>query len=158
MKIRSGFVSNSSSSSFIVGVGLIRPGKEHEVAKIFGEENIESLIDALTDDQRCKWDVPELDNGGDTVTMKSFDYRSADIYGVWDKLKTLGVDDINIVYFSENGSEPEWDDENGSYNYSWYDNDPDAFDECDARKYRLLKENRDLFVDGDAVCGGGYNG
>lgn len=52
MKIRSGFVSNSSSSSFIIGIGLVRPGKEKEVADIYGENNIESLIDMITDDHR----------------------------------------------------------------------------------------------------------
>jgi hypothetical protein len=37
MKIRMGFVSNSSSSSFIIGVGKIRQSKNAEFKKWFGE-------------------------------------------------------------------------------------------------------------------------
>lgn len=156
MKIRSGFVSNSSSSSFIIGIGLVRPGKEEEVAKIYGHENVESLIDMVTDDRRSKWGIPQVD--GDTIRLEAFGYNSVDIRYVWNKLKELGVDDIKVVHFNESGSEPEWDDDNGSYNYDWYQDDPDAFSEDQQLKYKLLQNDRNLFIEGDVKCGAGYDG
>lgn len=155
MKIRSGFVSNSSSSSFIIGIGLVRPGKEEEVEKIYGHENVESLLDIITDDQRPKWGIPQID--GDSITLEAFSYHSVDISRIWDKMKELGVDDLKIVHFNERGDEPEYDDEYGRYNYSYYE-DADAFGPELEKKYNLLRDNRELFIEGDVRCGGGYDG
>ncbi|MEG1902829.1 MAG: hypothetical protein RR212_00380 [Bacteroidales bacterium] len=155
MKIRSGFVSNSSSSSFIIGIGLVRPGKEEEVAKIYGHENVESLLDIITDDQRSKWGIPQID--GDNITLEAFSYHSVDIRYIWNKMKELGVDDLKVVHFNERGDEPEWDDECGRYNYSYYE-DADAFGPELEKKYNLLRDNRELFIEGDVKCGGGYDG
>lgn len=156
MKIRSGFVSNSSSSSFIIGIGLVRPGKEKEVADIYGENNIESLIDMITDDTRLKWGVPQVDSDG-TISLEAFGSHSVEISYIWDKLKELGMDDIKIVHFNERGDEPEYDDETGCYNYDWYD-DADAFGPELERKYNLLRDNRELFIEGNVNCGGDYDG
>lgn len=155
MKIRSGFVSNSSSSSFIIGIGLVRPGKEEEVAKIYGHENVESLLDIITDDQRPKWGIPQID--GDNITLEAFSYHSVDIRYIWDKMKESGVDDLKVVHFNERGDEPEWDDECGRYNYSYYE-DADAFGPELEKKYNLLRDNRELFIEGEVKCGGGYDG
>lgn len=155
MKIRSGFVSNSSSSSFIIGIGLVRPGKEEEVAKIYGHENVESLLDIITDDQRPKWGIPQID--GDNITLEAFSYHSVDIRYIWDKMKESGVDDLKVVHFNERGDEPEWDDECGRYNYSYYE-DADAFGPELEKKYNLLRDNRELFIEGEVKCGGGYAG
>ena len=155
MKIRSGFVSNSSSSSFIIGVGLVRPGKEEEVAKIYGHENVESLLDMVTDDRRSKWGIPQID--GDNITLEAFSYHSVDIRYIWDKMKESGVDDLKVVHFNERGDEPEWDDECGRYNYSYYE-DADAFGPELEKKYNLLRDNRELFIEGEVKCGGGYDG
>ena len=126
MKIRSGFVSNSSSSSFIIGIGLVRPGKEQEVAKIYGETNVESLMDMITEiDHRPRWGVPQVHDDG-TITLEAFNSHSVEISHIWDKLKELNLDDVKIVHFNERGNEPEYDDEAGRYNYDWYD-DADAF-------------------------------
>lgn len=157
MKIRSGFVSNSSSSSFIIGVGLVRPGKEKEVAEIYGENSIESLMDMITEiHHRPRWGVPQVDDNG-TISLEAFGYHSVEVSRVWDKLKELGLDDINIVHFNERGDEPEYDDETGRYNYSWYE-DADAFGPELEKKYNLLRDNRDLFIEGDVRCGGDYDG
>ena len=75
----------------------------------------------------------------------------------WDKLKELGMGDIKIVHFNERGDEPEYDDECGRYNYSWYE-DADAFGPELERKYNLLRDNRELFIEGDVNCGGDYDG
>lgn len=155
MKIRSGFVSNSSSSSFIIGIGLVRPGKEEEVAKIYGHENVESLLDIITDDRRSKYAIPQID--GDSITLNAFSYHSVDIRYIWDKMKESGVDDLKVVHFNERGDEPEWDDEHGRYNYSYYE-DADAFGPELEKKYNLLRDNRELFIEGDVKCGGGYDG
>lgn len=155
MKIRSGFVSNSSSSSFIIGVGLVRPGKEKEVAAIYGENNIESLMDML-DDTRPRWGLPQVDDDG-TISLEAFNSHSVEITRIWDKLKELGLDDIKIVHFDERGDEPEYDDETGRYNYDWYE-DADAFGPELEKKYNLLRDNRELFIEGDVRCGGGYDG
>lgn len=146
MKIRSGFVSNSSSSSFIIGIGLVRPGKEKEVADIYGENNIESLIDMITDDTRSKWGIPQVDSNG-TISLEAFGSHSVEISYIWDKLKELGMDDIKIVHFNERGR----------YNYSWYE-DADAFGPELERKYNLLRDNRELFIEGNVNCGGDYDG
>ncbi|UJB55236.1 hypothetical protein [Enterobacter phage vB_EcRAM-01] len=156
MKIRSGFVSNSSSSSFIIGVGLVRPGKEKEVAEIYGENSIESLMDMITEIPRPRWGVPQVDDDG-TISLEAFSCYSVEISRVWDKLKELGLNDINIVHFNERGDEPEYDDETGRYNYSWYE-DADAFGPELEKKHNLLRDNRDLFIEGDVRCGGGYDG
>lgn len=156
MKIRSGFVSNSSSSSFIIGIGLVRPGKEQEVAAIYGNDSIESLIDMITDDTRPKWGIPQVSSNGD-ISLEAFNSHSVDISNVWDKLKELGVDDIKVVHFNERGDEPDYDDEAGSYNYSWYE-DADAFGPVLERKYNLLRDNRELFIEGEVNCGGDYDG
>lgn len=155
MKIRSGFVSNSSSSSFIIGIGLVRPGKEEEVEKIYGHDNVESLLDIITDDRRPKWGIPQID--GDSITLEAFSYHSVDIRRIWDKMKELGVDDLKVVHFNERGDEPEYDDEYGRYNYSYYE-DADAFGPELEKKYNLLRDNRELFIEGDVRCGGGYGG
>ena len=155
MKIRSGFVSNSSSSSFIIGIGLVRPGKEEEVEKIYGHDNVESLLDIITDDLRPKWGIPQID--GDSITLEAFSYHSVDIRHIWDKMKELGVDDLKVVHFNERGDEPEYDDEYGRYNYSYYE-DADAFGPELEKKYNLLRDNRELFIEGDVRCGGGYDG
>lgn len=158
MKIRSGFVSNSSSSSFIVGIGLIRPGKENEVKQIFHEREIFSLMEQVCDPRRTTWNDPKLLNGGDTISYEAFTYQSIDIDGVWDKLKELGVDDINYIFFESSGDEPEWDDEAGSYNCDDFDIDSGHFDEQDVKKYHALNNRKDLFVESQAICGAGYNG
>lgn len=156
MKIRSGFVSNSSSSSFIIGVGLVRPGKEQEVAAIYGEDSIESLIDMVTDDKRPKWGIPQVSDDG-TISLEAFNSHSVDISNIWDKLKELGLDDIKIVHFNERGDEPEYNDEYGSYNYEHYEY-ADAFGDVLENKYNLLRDNRELFIEGDVNCGGDYDG
>lgn len=157
MKIRSGFVSNSSSSSFIIGVGLVRPGKEQEVVKIYGENSVESLMDMITEiDHRPRWGVPQVHDDG-TITLEAFNSHSVEITSIWDKLKELGLDDVKIVHFNERGDEPEYDDETGRYNYDWYD-DADAFGPELEKKYNLLRDNRELFIEGDVRCGGDYDG
>ena len=157
MKIRSGFVSNSSSSSFIIGIGLVRPGKEQEVAKIYGETNVESLMDMITEiDHRPRWGVPQVHDDG-TITLEAFNSHSVEISHIWDKLKELNLDDVKIVHFNERGDEPEYDDETGRYNYDWYD-DADAFGPELEKKYNLLRDNRELFIEGEVNCGGDYDG
>lgn len=157
MKIRSGFVSNSSSSSFIIGVGLVRPGKEQEVAKIYGESNVESLMDMITEiHHRPRWGVPQVHDDG-TIALEAFNSHSVEITRIWDKLKELNLDDVKIVHFNERGDEPEYDDETGSYNYDWYD-DADAFGPELEKKYNLLRDNRELFIEGEVNCGGDYDG
>lgn len=157
MKIRSGFVSNSSSSSFIIGIGLVRPGKEQEVAKIYGETNVESLMDMITEiDHRPRWGVPQVHDDG-TITLEAFNSHSVEISHIWDKLKELNLDDVKIVHFNERGDEPEYDDETGRYNYDWYD-DADAFGPDLEKKYNLLRDNRELFIEGEVNCGGDYDG
>lgn len=110
----------------------------------------------ITDDTRSKWGIPQVDSNG-TISLEAFGSHSVEISYIWDKLKELGMDDIKIVHFNERGDEPEYDDECGRYNYSWYE-DADAFGPELERKYNLLRDNRELFIEGDVNCGGDYDG
>lgn len=158
MKIRSGFVSNSSSSSFIVGIGLIRPGKEKEVAEIFGESNIKSVLEEIANSKNNQWySVPRVTNSGKIFSVESFDGRVASVYSPLDDLTKLGEADLKVVVFDENGDEPDYDEDACEYNYDDFDY-PDAFDEEQQKKYYLLNNNRDLFLQGEAICGAGYDG
>lgn len=156
MKIRSGFVSNSSSSSFIIGIGLIRPGKEQEVAKIFGEDNVKSVIEEVCA-ERPRWYEPIVQDGGNLLELRAFDYSSVSVHNVYDKMKLLGVDDLKFVVFDEHGDEPEWDDDNGCYNYDWY-RDIEAYNEEQQKKFRLLNNDRELFIEAESTVGAGFNG
>jgi len=95
MKIRNGFVSNSSSSSFIISKGnlseeQIKKIKNHiSCAKEMNEtgEYSSSFIDCLDDNDR--WSVIEKDEVIEVYTIM-------DNFDMYDFLINIGVDDNDI--------------------------------------------------------------
>jgi len=83
MKVRSGFVSNSSSSSFILGIGIVDDeAKFREACKDVGltvnedkwgdNVHIKSLSQILADAAENSWSIPEVRNN--KLVIESFMY------------------------------------------------------------------------------------
>jgi hypothetical protein len=146
MKIRTGFVSNSSSSSFIIGLAKVPneeklgftfyPSEIHycDCSKknyILGEDGVEIEVELINDDTY-------------RLTLESFDYRTVScIVSPGDK----------VFYFFEEGDEGDYFFLNciGDLDYSKVD--LSFFEEDDIKKYELVQE-----LGGEAIFGAGRNG
>ena len=142
MKIRSGFVSNSSSSSFIIGLANVKEEKGDFVFDIPREEN-----NWLVENLPYNVSVKEY-NGKYRLTMDSF--TSAEV-SVDVELRdgVLLLDDYGPdedEYFSYYDSEGDW------LGYD-YDVDLEDFEEKSQEKYQQILE-----ANGEATYGAGRNG
>ena len=128
MKIRKGFVSNSSSSSYLIGIGIVKKDKIDEVKK---------LIEGISDFKNSGF----VDKDG-YVSITTFDDNYVG-------MKVHSGDFVVQLY--EIGDEPEYDEEIDDYNYdvdsSWFKQE--TFD--------VISRN-DLFEDSQFKMGAGYNG
>ena len=148
MKIRNGFVSNSSSSSFIIGIGNSTNDK---TGKLFWMDEYGDFT--LDDKPLDKWsDVQVSNTDKDDVyklTIESFTYSEVSC------LAKLG-DYVTIL----NSSGPDGDsyfsvyDSNGEWQYYDYDNiDIDDFDLNDQATYDYINS-----IGGQVNYGAGRNG
>lgn len=146
MKIRNGFVSNSSSSSFIIGLAAISAA-ELEEAKKLGFTNdpdddrvVMPITELLESIEGWRW-VPVKSNGG-WLSVESFDYTSVSINT--DKAKELGY----VAWMYETGDDPDGD---------GYDQDYD----CDLDTHFTTKQQDAYYFlskHGRADFGAGFNG
>lgn len=137
MKMRSGFVSNSSSASFIMGMGVILNREEFE--KWIANNNIEDSIYSIKNFSQLN-EVYDIDVKGNTVSMESFtmDVISIDTTDVQAdadlppqvvaKQLLASSGDPLILTFYEHGAEPGWNDDYEDYDYdsvdlTWFDHD-----------------------------------
>lgn len=158
MKTRAGFVSNSSSSSFIVGVGVVTKADDIKEMKQIadGDWRVEMvpLFDVISqgaNDWNSKYDAKH-----DTFTVESFTYAEASISGIEKtyqrdplgyvvKLRMSGGDDSDFEVY----------DEDGDYSHTDYDIDFDFFDKDEQELVLHCEEVCDSF---DYTYGAGRNG
>lgn len=143
MKLRKGFISNSSSSSFMIGVGKVNDldKLKKELAKI---KKVDYKLIQLKDIKNS-YDVHV---GKSTISVESFTGDSVN-------LKNLSPEDW-ILYFSEFGPHDDsdfWNEEYGEYDY-----DIDLTFEPNQEKIRELITNKKFFDDFDITIGAGRNG
>lgn len=122
MKFRNGYVSNSSSSSFIIGVAIVPSDRVEEAKKLADvaswHADLVSVPDAI---ERGEHWGDGLDTEKDTYTMSSFTYDEIVVKGVMDAYeKDQGV---MILTLSGSGDEPELDEDGWEYNYDAVDMD-----------------------------------
>lgn len=123
MKIRTGFVSNSSSSSFIIGIAKCLPTEGDG-----GYDDLEvTTLGELIERKAQRWySGPELkihQDGSATVSADSFDGTEVSVKFTAEEV----ADPYNhaILYLSGTGDEPEYDEDCEEYNYddvdeSWF--------------------------------------
>lgn len=128
MKIRHGYVSNSSSSSYLIGVGIVKKDKIDEVKK---------LIEGISD-----FNSGIVDKDGHLI-VESFNGDCVCI--------NVHNGDF-VVQLYEIGDEPEYDEEIDDYNYDGVDSS--WFKE---ETYDVISRS-DIFENVQFKIGAGYNG
>lgn len=129
MKIRYGYVSNSSSSSYLIGIGIVKKDKIEEVKK---------LIEGISDFKNSGI----VDKEG-YLSITSFDDNCVSMY--------VHTGDF-VVQLYEIGDEPEYDEEIDDYNYDGVDSS--WFKE---ETYDVISRS-DIFENVQFKIGAGYNG
>lgn len=154
MKCRYGFVSNSSSSSFIIGIANASKAGRDDIGEALDVEKSvysgwrgHSVIDL--DGQYADVEIHPKNDGTFKLVVSSFDDT---------EVSCIAVPGDKIVVLYENG--PDGDeffsvyDDNGNWEDIDYDKiDLDDFSKEDVEKYRLIHE-----LGGEVAYGAGRNG
>ncbi len=126
MKIRNGFVSNSSSSSFIIGVGIATDNENIKRLKEFGNRDVEvvPLVEVISG-EHTSWDG-SYNSSKDTYTMESFTYSEAIVKNLCDKYE-INNDAVLVKFYHSSGDDCDfWNEDYDEYDY---DIDFDFFDD-----------------------------
>ena len=144
MKIRNGFVSNSSSSSFIIAIGkIIDRQKADEFIKMHDKDEI-LFIKTLKEIKENTESFPDVKVNSRSIYVDSFDWTTAEI-----NLDSLNDND-EIIYASVYANIEE--DEDGDCEY----NDDDYSD--DVHKALSIFDDPSIVESSDIMCGAGRNG
>ncbi|MGL4521339.1 MAG: hypothetical protein ACRCWQ_02135 [Bacilli bacterium] len=149
MKTRNGFVSNSSSSSFIIGVALLTKEQHDEVVDKFGNGTEFMSLVELCSANRHVWGGPRYDESRDQSYIEAFDGNQVQVDGI--KAFMEDNPDGYLMYLDATGDEPDFDDDSWEYNYE--DIDIDWFNTKDQEAAAYIHE-----ANGEYTYGGGYNG
>lgn len=147
MKKRLGFVSNSSSSSFIIGLALVPEGRTNEFKANY-PEHVFDLAETVAD--RNGWGLRYRENG-DYLIDEAFDGTEVRLTNINNIL--ADNPEACVISIDECGSDPQYDDDIGEYNYDEIEEDEDWFDEQQLRVADAIRE-----CGGEVYVGGGFNG
>jgi len=135
MKHRNGFVSNSSSSSFIIGIAKVDVGAPCDF--IVSREVLSKL--------KLKWELDFTENNGEyTIDVVSFN-------GDYVSCKATDGDRIIYMYECEGADSDFWEEDKGYYNYY-------KIELSDFSKENIEKYEKILALGGEASYGAGRNG
>lgn len=150
MKFRNGFVSNSSSSSFIIGVAIVPSDRVEEAKKIAANDTWSvDLLDIPEAIERGEHWGDGLNTEKDAYTVSSFNYDEITVRGVMSAYEK--DQDIRIMVLQGSGDEPELDEGGWEYNYDAVDSD--WFSESQMKAASFIQE-----LGGDYTYGAGRNG
>lgn len=146
MKIRHGYVSNSSSSSFLIGVAKVKDrDKVEELIKDTYGAQILSIKDYLSG----KSEFWGLEMNGNSLTLESFDSTQVTV-------KDLSSLDEVLIYETSGGDESDfWNEE---YEEHDYDIDLDHFPENVQKIFMSIQQGADGLEPGQAAFGAGRDG
>ena len=141
MKIRNGFVSNSSSSSFIIGIARI--SDEDKLKKYISENNISNVNIVGLDYIKKSW---AFIFSGNEIRLESF---------MSDVSTSFETEEDKYIYLNSVGG-----DDSDFWNGDEYDYDIglDFFDSDEISAYELFKQKYIGIVDADSTYGAGRNG
>ena len=146
MKIRNGFVSNSSSSSFIIGVAKVSDVSEAQAFLATLKMNgYDARIEKVSELDR----VYDAKLSGDTVSVESFMYTDVSVSGVTPE------DHVLVMYHQEGDDYSFWDEDGEYYDY---DIDLDFFEETAIALYHAIIAGSNGLEAGQATYGAGRDG
>lgn len=169
MKQRNGFVSNSSSSSFIIGLGVVPAANVSALKQHIDKHKLTELrlykVSDLVDGTVRSWDVDteieydELGNGTlGKVSIESFNYDSVTLRS--NVLSNLSSEDVIVAMYDTYGDDCDFyeRDEDGEIS-DWdcnYDIGWDFFPESMQEAGDVFNSN--LVMHGEVSYGAGRNG
>lgn len=147
MKIRLGFVSNSSSSSFIVGMALIPEDRFNEISSRHPgyTHSVQSILERTS-----WWSSPHYTENGDYIEDSSFTGDSVQIPNIRNVLEQNP--EAAILHINESGADPDYDDD-GYPEYDSIEESDEWFDDTQLAVSATIQE-----LGGDVYVGGGFNG